>query len=78
MMKPDRLYLDIHVIQTVPPANINRDDTGSRDCGLRCCNPGRVSSQSWKGTCAPCFRGTAQDKQRTHAEDRRFRSAGDP
>ena len=24
-----RLYLDIHAIQTLPPSNINRDDTGS-------------------------------------------------
>ena len=24
-----RLFLDIHAIQTMPPANINRDDTGS-------------------------------------------------
>ena len=23
------LYLDINVLQTVPPANLNRDDTGS-------------------------------------------------
>ncbi len=42
-------YIDIHVIQTVPPANINRDDTGSpksaRFGGTR---RARVSSQSWK------------------------------
>lgn len=25
----ERLFLDIHAIQAVPPANINRDDTGS-------------------------------------------------
>ena len=24
-----RLFLDIHAIQTLPPSNINRDDTGS-------------------------------------------------
>lgn len=48
-MKKDRLFLDIHVIQTVPPSNINRDDTGSPKTaqygGVR---RARVSSQSWK------------------------------
>ena len=24
-----RLYLDVHVLQTVPPSCVNRDDTGS-------------------------------------------------
>ena len=28
-----RLFLDVHAIQTVPPANINRDDTGSPKVG---------------------------------------------
>ncbi len=44
-----RLFLDIHAIQTVPPSNINRDDTGSPKTaqygGVR---RARVSSQSWK------------------------------
>lgn len=47
--KTNRLFLDIHAIQTVPPANINRDDTGSPKTaqygGVR---RARVSSQSWK------------------------------
>lgn len=42
-------YVDIHVIQTVPPSNINRDDTGSPKTaifgGVR---RARVSSQAWK------------------------------
>lgn len=45
----NRLFLDIHAIQTLPPANINRDDTGSPKTaqygGVR---RARVSSQSWK------------------------------
>jgi len=45
----NRLFLDIHVIQTVPPSNINRDDTGSPKTaqygGVR---RARVSSQAWK------------------------------
>ena len=28
-MDERRLYVDLHVIQTVPPSCINRDDTGS-------------------------------------------------
>lgn len=43
------LYLDFHILQTVGPANINRDDTGSPKSavfgGVRRV---RVSSQSWK------------------------------
>ena len=48
-MNNKRLFLDIHIIQTVPPSNINRDDTGSPKTaqygGVR---RARVSSQSWK------------------------------
>jgi CRISPR system Cascade subunit CasC len=42
-------FIDIHAIQTVPPSNLNRDDTGSPKTaiygGVR---RARVSSQSWK------------------------------
>lgn len=48
-MKKNNLFLDLHAIQTLPPANINRDDTGSPKTaqygGVR---RARVSSQSWK------------------------------
>lgn len=43
------LFIDVHVIQSVPPSNINRDDTGSPKSavygGVR---RSRVSSQAWK------------------------------
>lgn len=43
------LHIDIHVIQSVPPSNLNRDDTGSPKTavygGVR---RARVSSQAWK------------------------------
>lgn len=43
------LFIDVHVLQTVPPSCINRDDTGSpktaRFGGVR---RARVSSQAWK------------------------------
>lgn len=49
MINKNRLYLDVHAIQTLPPSNINRDDTGSPKTaqygGVR---RARVSSQSWK------------------------------
>lgn len=45
----NRLFMDVHAIQTLPPSNINRDDTGSPKTaqygGIR---RARVSSQSWK------------------------------
>ncbi|MGX7107629.1 type I-E CRISPR-associated protein Cas7/Cse4/CasC [Hutsoniella sourekii] len=48
-MNNNKVFVDIHAIQTVPPSNINRDDTGSPKTaqygGVR---RARVSSQSWK------------------------------
>lgn len=44
-----RTIVDVHVLQTVPPSNLNRDDTGSPKTaiygGVR---RSRVSSQAWK------------------------------
>lgn len=44
-----RTHIEIHALQTVPPSNINRDDTGSPKTatygGVR---RARVSSQAWK------------------------------
>lgn len=49
MKNNNRLFLDVHAIQTMPPSNVNRDDTGSPKSaqygGVR---RARVSSQSWK------------------------------
>ena len=49
MTTEQRLFLDIHAIQTLPPSNMNRDDTGSPKTaqygGVR---RSRVSSQAWK------------------------------
>lgn len=43
------LYLDVHVLQTVPPSCVNRDDTGSpKSAVYGGANRARVSSQSWK------------------------------
>lgn len=52
-------FLDLHVLQTVPPSNVNRDDTGSPKTavfgGVR---RARVSSQAWKRAMRVAFRDT--------------------
>ncbi len=52
-----RTIVDIHVLQTVPPSNINRDDTGSPKTavfgGVR---RARVSSQAWKRATRQAFK----------------------
>ncbi|MGW9046974.1 type I-E CRISPR-associated protein Cas7/Cse4/CasC [Streptomyces lydicus] len=51
-----RTILDIHILQTVPPSNLNRDDTGSPKTavygGVR---RARVSSQAWKRATRTAF-----------------------
>lgn len=48
-MNKKRLFLDIHAIQSVPPSNINRDDTGTpKTAQYGGVKRARVSSQSWK------------------------------
>lgn len=43
------LYVDIHVLQTVPPSCVNRDDTGSpKTARYGGVTRARVSSQAWK------------------------------
>ncbi|GAA3750297.1 type I-E CRISPR-associated protein Cas7/Cse4/CasC [Salinactinospora qingdaonensis] len=44
-----RTILDLHVLQTVPPSNLNRDDTGSPKTAVYGgARRARVSSQAWK------------------------------
>ncbi|MCX4744808.1 type I-E CRISPR-associated protein Cas7/Cse4/CasC [Kitasatospora sp. NBC_01287] len=51
-----RTILDVHILQTVPPSNLNRDDTGSPKTaiygGVR---RARVSSQAWKRATRQAF-----------------------
>jgi CRISPR system Cascade subunit CasC len=45
----NRIFLDVHALQTVPPSNINRDDTGAPKTAVYGGVPrARVSSQAWK------------------------------
>ncbi|MFV0459088.1 MAG: type I-E CRISPR-associated protein Cas7/Cse4/CasC [Actinomycetales bacterium] len=42
-------FIDIHVLQTVPPSNLNRDDTGNpKSAVYGGVTRSRVSSQAWK------------------------------
>lgn len=48
-MDTKRLYVDFHVLQTVPPSCVNRDDTGSPKTAVYGgATRARVSSQAWK------------------------------
>lgn len=52
-----RVYLDIHIIQTVPPSCVNRDDSGSpKTATYGGVKRARVSSQSWKRAMRLYFR----------------------
>ncbi|MEU6481098.1 type I-E CRISPR-associated protein Cas7/Cse4/CasC [Streptomyces sp. NPDC047017] len=45
----NRIFLDMHALQTVPPSNLNRDDTGAPKSAVYGGVPrARVSSQAWK------------------------------
>ena len=48
-MTKQRLFLDVHAIQVLPPSNVNRDDTGSpKTAQFGGVTRARVSSQAWK------------------------------
>ncbi|MFH8514110.1 type I-E CRISPR-associated protein Cas7/Cse4/CasC [Streptomyces gelaticus] len=51
-----RLILDIHILQTVPPSNLNRDDTGApKSATYGGVQRSRVSSQAWKRATRTAF-----------------------
>lgn len=52
-------FVDIHVLQTVPPSNLNRDDTGSpKNAYYGGVQRARVSSQAWKRATRRDFEGS--------------------
>lgn len=52
-----KLYVDIHVLQSVPPSNINRDDTGApKTAWYGGVQRARVSSQAWKRATRMAFK----------------------
>ncbi|CCH29290.1 type I-E CRISPR-associated protein Cas7/Cse4/CasC [Actinosynnema sp. NPDC047251] len=51
-----RTIIDFHIVQTVPPSNINRDDTGSPKTAIYGGRRrARVSSQAWKRATRDAF-----------------------
>jgi len=55
-MKNNRLYVDVHILQTVPPSCINRDATGSPKIAVYGgVKRARISSQSWKNAIRKMF-----------------------
>lgn len=53
----NNLYVDIHVLQDIPPANLNRDDSGSPKSAIYGgVQRLRVSSQAWKRAARLDFR----------------------
>ena len=56
-MNNNRYYIDLHVLQTVPPSCVNRDDTGSPKTAVYGgVTRARVSSQAWKHAMREMFR----------------------
>lgn len=63
-MKKTNLYVDIHVLQTVPPSCVNRDDTGSpKTAPYGGVTRARVSSQAWKRSMRVMFRDLLAEDQ---------------
>lgn len=57
-------FIDIHALQTLPPSNINRDDTGAPKSATFGGVPRqRVSSQAWKSAIRQDFVGNLDDSQ---------------
>ncbi|MFD0267897.1 type I-E CRISPR-associated protein Cas7/Cse4/CasC [Streptomyces sp. NPDC127106] len=60
-----RLYIDVHVVQTVPPANLNRDDQGNpKEAVYGGVRRSRVSSQAWKRASRRHFDAQAPEPER--------------
>ncbi|KDA44376.1 type I-E CRISPR-associated protein Cas7/Cse4/CasC [Frankia sp. BMG5.23] len=51
-----RCYIDVHILQTVPPSNLNRDDAGTpKQAVYGGVKRARVSSQAWKRATRTAF-----------------------
>lgn len=63
-MDGKRMFVDINVIQTMPPNCANHDDTGSpKTCVFGGVRRARVSSQSWKRAVREYFHGRVDESQ---------------
>ena len=60
-MRKQNVYVDFHVLQTVPPSCVNRDDMGSpKTATYGGVVRARVSSQAWKHAMRSYFMGTLE------------------
>ena len=60
----DRLYVDFHILQTVPPSCVNRDDTGSpKTAFYGGTQRARVSSQAWKRAMRVYFKDIFEEEE---------------
>ena len=61
---PTRTYVDVHILQTVPPSNLNRDDAGSpKQAVYGGARRARVSSQAWKRATRVAFADHIQESE---------------
>lgn len=61
------LFIDVHVLQTVPPSNLNRDDTGTpKSAWYGGVQRARVSSQAWKKATRADFKDHLDPSQLAH------------
>ncbi len=64
---PAPLYIDLHILQTVPPSNLNRDDTGTpKNAWYGGVQRARVSSQAWKKATRQDFKDHLDAAQLAH------------
>lgn len=63
-------YVEVHVLQTVPPSNLNRDDAGTpKQAIYGGVGRARVSSQSWKRATRKVFEeGVPEEQQATRTK----------
>ena len=60
-----KYFIDIHVLQSMPPSNVNRDDAGRpKTAVFGGTTRARVSSQSWKRAVRRAFEGLIADDER--------------
>lgn len=63
-MNKKNVYIDLHILQTVPPSCVNRDDTGSPKTAVYGGTVrARVSSQAWKHAMRKMFKDEIFEKE---------------
>ena len=63
-MNKKNVYIDLHILQTVPPSCVNRDDTGSPKTAVYGGTVrARVSSQAWKHAMREMFKDEILEKE---------------